>query len=117
MQVAHHAFQCADISHIAAAYVIAICICKQFTEWHCLTQSLFTQELSLHDKFASWVCSHGMTPAVSMMLAVLHLVFSQVMPPWGCSLLFWARILLLPPLSIWASLASWVRQRSSLLCE
>jgi hypothetical protein len=108
MQVAHHAFRSADTNFVVATYVIAVCIGKQLTEWHCLTQSLLKREMSLHDKFASWVCSHVMTPAVSLMLAVLHLVFSQVMPPWACSLLFWARILILPPLSVWASWASWV---------
>ena len=111
MQVAHHAIRCADISVLASAYVVAICVCKQLTEWHCLSQSLLARSMSLHDKFASFVCSHAMTPALSMMLAVLHLVFSQVMPPWACSLLFWARLLMLPPLSIWASWASWVRAR------
>ena len=111
MQVAYHALRCAEINLLVSAYVIAISISKQFTEWHSLCETLLRTQMSISDKLASWVCSHLMTPALSMMLAVLHLVFSQVMPAWACSALFWGRIFVLPPLSIWASWASWVRLR------
>lgn len=109
MQVAYHALRCADVNLAVAAYVAAVSVCKQFTEWHCITETVLRGEMTVFDKLASWACSHAMTPALSMLLAVLHLVFAQVMPPWACSALFWLRIFALPPLSIWASWASWVR--------
>eukprot|EP00892_Ulva_mutabilis_P000162 jgi/Ulvmu1/10146/UM006_0100.1 len=108
LMVAYHALRCADVNVAVAAYVAAISVGKQFTEWHCITETLLRCEMTVFDKLASWVCSHAMTPALSMLLAVLHLVFAQVMPPWACSALFWLRIFALPPLSIWASWASWV---------
>ena len=97
MQVAYHALRCAEINLLVSAYVIAISISKQFTEWHSLCETLLRTQMSISDKLASWVCSHLMTPALSMMLAVLHLVFSQVMPAWACSALSGAASSCCPP--------------------
>lgn len=114
--MAWHAVAVTKMSAAAAGYMAAMCGMKQLLEWRCLLRAAFSRRMRLDQKLTAFLCSHLLTPALSLLLSVLHLVFSQLMPAGACLALFWVRVLLLPPLAFVVSAACWVRHSALAPC-